>query len=135
MIRKYQNELILLAALLFLVGSFIFELTQQHKLDSAQKTAAVSISRLEDTAILKKLWVNNKTIASRLQSIKNYVGSSKVEKFKLNRTHADIVLTGLSGSQLNVVVGKYIASTPVQIESLQIKRDNDTYGLELKCNW
>jgi len=41
----------------------------------------------------------------------------------------------LSGSQLNVVVGKYIASTPVQIESLQIKRDNDTYGLELKCNW
>ncbi len=135
MIRKYQNELIVLLAFLFLAGAVLFELFQQHKLESAQENAFGTTIKLEDTSTLKKLWIGNKTISSRLKGIESFVGNSKVKTFKIERNHADIVLSGLSGSELNTVVGKYIASTPVQIKSLNIKRDGELYGLELKCSW
>ncbi len=133
--RKYQNEILVLFAVVFLIASVIFEKHEQNRLNTVHNTTENRISKLEDTARLKKLWLGNKTILRRLKLMNNFVGEKKVKHFEHKRDHADIVLDSLSSNELNAVLGKYIASTPMQIETLSVKRNGRKYGLELKCGW
>jgi hypothetical protein len=63
------------------------------------------------------------------------LAKEKVQKIKIEKNKAHIILENLTGSELNKVVGKQFASIPIQITELTIARDGEKYRLELKCKW
>lgn len=133
--RRYQNEGMIAIALLLLLCAVLFKSYRYNTLQASSKEASQMASRIEDIATMKKLWNKNKTIPEKLESLKRYVGGTKIKQFEVKKKKAHIVLQSLNGSQLNSVTGKYLASIPVQIIQMNIQRDGDNYGLELRCKW
>jgi hypothetical protein len=135
MFRKYQNELIVLFAALLLLGAVLFQYTSYRTLQKKSTESVALISQFQDIATMKKLWGKNKTRARVLGNIQKTLAKEKVQKFKIEKNKAHIVLENLTGSELNKVVGKQFASIPVQITELDITRNGEKYRLELKCKW
>jgi len=97
--------------------------------------SAKFISIMDDIVTMKKLWKKNKTIPNKLEEIKSTLAESKINKFEIDKKKAHIILQTLNGTELNNILGKKIASIPLQIKELIITRDGDNYRLELKCKW
>ncbi|NKQ40581.1 MAG: hypothetical protein HF962_03325 [Sulfurovum sp.] len=135
MLRRYQNEAMLLVALLLLLGAMIFKTYSHSQLETKSLEASKTTSKIEDIATMKKLWQNNKEIPQKLKSIKSTVGASKINKFKIEKKKADIILVNLNGTQLNKIIGKQLASIPIQIVNMSVERSGESYRLELLCKW
>jgi len=137
MLRKYQNELLVLLALLLLTAAIIFKSYGYRIFQVEYKSAEEMISKIEDIARLKKLWYKNQMIIPQLTKLKNMVANSKakIKEFKIEKKKAYIVLENLNGNMLNKIVGKYLASTPIQITEMLIIRQNEYYRLEVQCKW
>jgi len=135
MLRRYQNEGIVLLALLLLIGAFLFKNYRQKALESRTEDTAALISQIEDIDTMQKLWQKNKTVPQQLERIREGLDQSKIHTFDIKKKKAHLVLEQLSGSQLNSIVGKQIASIPVQISEIMIERSGDHYRLELQCKW
>ena len=135
MLRRYQNEGMVLLALLLLIIAIFYRGHQHSRLQESSTKATVMVSRIEDVATLKKLWKKNSTVSKKLQTIKTYLPPAKVKTLAIKKKKAHILLEGLDGNELNNVVGKYIASIPVQITEMSIRRNGEYYRLELQCKW
>ena len=135
MLRRYQNEAMILLALLLLVGAILFKTYRHKALETQSVGAAELISQMEDIATMKKLWVKNKKIPKKLASIKSSLGDTKIKTFNIEKKKAHILLENLNGSQLNAIVGKQLASIPIQIVEMSIERSGENYRLELRCKW
>ncbi len=135
MLRRYQNEAMILLALLLLIGAVLFKSYRYKALESQGTEAAQLISQMEDIATMKKLWVKNKKIPQKLASIKSTLGNTKIKTFEVEKKKAHILLENLNGSQLNAIVGKQLASIPIQIVEMSIDRSGENYRLELRCKW
>jgi len=135
MLQRYQNELLVLFALLVLLGAWLFQYNSHVVL--AQKSIASTqvIAKLEDVATMKKLWGKNKKHSRSLEAIQRSLSKEKVKKFEIKKNKAHIILQNLNGTELNKIVGKQIASIPLQIIELSIDRNGDMYTLELRCKW
>jgi len=135
MLRRYQNEGMLLLALFLLVSALLYRNFHYVKLQKSSEEAIEMTSKIEDIATMKKLWRKNITIPKKLQTIKTYLPAIKVKTLKIEKKKAHILLERLSGNELNEVMGKYIASIPVQILEVSIQRTGANYRLELLCKW
>ena len=135
MLRRYQNEGMILLALLLLVGAMLYKSYQHTKLQTSSVEATAMISKIEDIATMKKLWQKNSTVATKLNAIKTYLPAIKIKTLQVEKKKAHILLEGLNGNELNSVAGKYLASIPVQIVEMSIGRDGEYYRLELQCKW
>ena len=135
MLRRYQNELMIVLALLLLLGAVIFKISSSSTLESKSAEATQSISRMEDINTMKKLWEKNKAVSKKLMALKKQLGASKSTTFELKKKKAHIILENLNGTELNKVVSKQIASIPVQIQEIVIDRSGENYRLELRCKW
>lgn len=135
MLRRYQNEGMILLALLLLFSAVLYRGHQHSKLQESSAKATIMASKIEDVATLKKLWKKNSAVPKKLQSIKAYLAPAKVKRLEIKKKKAHILLERLDGNELNNVVGKYIASIPVQITEMSIRRDGEYYRLELQCKW
>ena len=135
MLQKYQNELIVLFVFLLLTSAIVFKVYQEKQLEVTSIDARQQIAKMQDIATMKKIWEKNKTIFKRLSAIKKSLRKETIERFKLDKRKADIVLINLNGSELNRVVGKHIASVAVQIIELSVARSGDKYRLEIQCKW
>jgi len=133
--RRYQNELMILIALLLLAGAVLFKTYQHTALEKQDAEAAKMVSQIEDIATMQKLWLKNKTIPQKLIALKHTLGKAKIKTFELKKKKAHILLENLHGSELNKIVGKQLASIPIQIEEMTIERSGETYRLELRCKW
>ena len=134
-LRRYQNELMIVLALLLLLGAVIFKFSSSTTLENKSAEATESISRMEDIDTMKKLWDKNKAISQKLALIEKQLGSSKATTFEVKKKKAHIILENLNGTELNKVVSKQIASIPVQIQEIVIDRSGENYRLELRCKW
>ncbi len=135
MIRRYQNEIILALSLLLLLIAIMYRSYSHSTLISKNRMAEEFSVKIEDIATMKKLWQDTKNIPKKLEEIKGTLSPSQIEKFKIDKKKAEIILMNLTGSQLNKITGKQIASVPVQIDEMSIDRNGDNYRLELKCKW
>lgn len=135
MLRRYQNEGMILLAFLLLVGALLYRNYQLSKLQESSIEATQMASKIEDIATMKNLWQKNSRIPQKLHEIKTYLPAIKIKILKVEKQKAHILLEGLNGNELNRVTGKYIASIPVQITEMSIGRDGLYYRLELRCKW
>ena len=135
MLRRYQNEGIILLALLLLFAAVLYRGHQHSSLQESSAKATAMVSKIEDVATMKKLWQKNSTISQKLQAIRSYLPAAKVKTLQIEKKKAHILLEGLDGNELNKVAGKYLASIPVQIIEMSIRRDGEYYRLELQCKW
>lgn len=135
MLRRYQNEGMILLALLLLFAAVLYRGYQHNSLQESSTKATEMASKIEDVATMKKLWQKNSTVPQKLQAIKSYLSPAKVKTLQIEKKKAHILLEGLDGNELNSVTGKYLASIPVQITEMSIRRDGEYYRLELQCKW
>ncbi len=135
MLRRYQNEGMILLALLLLFAAVLYRSYQHNSLQKSSAKATEMVSKIEDVATMKKLWQKNSAIPQKLQAIKSYLPAAKVKTLQIEKKKAQILLEGLDGNELNSVTGKYLASIPVQITEMSIRRDGEYYRLELQCKW
>ena len=135
MLRRYQNEGMILLALLLLVAAMFYKSYRHTKLQTSSAEATEMVSKIEDIATMKKLWQKNSTVAQKLNAIKTYLPAIKIKTLQIGKKKAHVLLEGLNGNELNSVAGKYLASIPVQIVEMSIRRDGEYYRLELQCKW
>ncbi len=135
MLRRYQNEGMILLALLLLIMAMLYKNYRHIKLQTSSVEATEMVAKIEDIATMKKLWQKNNTVSKKLNAIKAYLPKTKIKTLQIEKKKAHILLEGLNGNELNSVAGKYFASIPVQIVEMSIQRDGKHYRLELQCKW
>jgi len=135
MLKRYQNEFIVLLTIVILALSISYKNSSMENLQTLWGSSDKLIAQMDDIVTMKKLWKRNKTIPTKLEKIKNSLDNKNIDRFKIDKSKAHIVLKGLNSTKLNNIVGKQIASVPMQITLISIIRNDDTYGLELKCKW
>ena len=135
MLKRYQNELILLISIAAVMISISYKNSSMHKLQIESTNTEKLIAQMDDIVTMKRLWKKNKSIPSKLEAIKSSLTDENINRFKVEKRKAHIILQRLNSTTLNNIVGKKIASVPMQITLIDITREGDTYRLELKCKW
>jgi len=131
-IKRYQNELILLSAVIFLVASFFYKQVQRAKMSEVNQQMVQEISIFQETVSLKKIW-DNKRVSQKLESIKKLVPSSKI-KWQKKGKKLTVKFTDMRPSDINKVVTKLL-NIAVQLESMKIEKNGKYYQMEIKCKW
>lgn len=135
MFRRYQNESMILLALLLLIAALLYRNYYATRLQKSSLKAIETIAKIEDVAMMKKLWEKSSSIPQKLHGIKTYLPAIKIKTLQIEKKKAHLLLEGLNGNELNRITGKFIASIPVQITEMSIRRDGLYYRLELRCKW
>lgn len=135
MLRRYQNESMILLALLLLIAALLYKNYYATRLQRGSLKATETIAKIEDVATMKKLWEKSSNVPQKLHGIKTYLPAIKIKTLQIEKKKAQLLLEGLNGNELNRITGKFIASIPVQITEMLIRRDGPYYRLELRCKW
>ena len=131
-LRRYQNELIVAAALLLFAGGWFYKYQKQTAEMEHAKEARRELIEVKRLIALKKIWADPKT-TKKIDMLKHSVTASKVTWQKsAKKLHA--VFAGLSAREVNTVVTK-ILNLPVQIKQLDINKSGNSYRVECTCKW
>ena len=128
-----KNLLIVVAALLILIASIAFDISQKRAYYQNQAKVQKDIDEIKSVAAMQKLW-KAKGIKSKINRILNSIPANKRKNVKISRSKAQLNLSNLSDRELNKVLSK-LAMLPIEFKSLNIKRDNQNYSLECLCVW
>ena len=133
MIRKYQNEGIVLLALLLFVGGFLYQRGMERKLDVSLERSKTAATEITQVKTLQKVWAP-KGLKRKAASLRGSVISSKVKTFSLEKNKLNAHFIQLSGKELNALATK-IASLPVRIQRFAVTRLGTQYALRCSCTW
>ena len=133
MIRKYQNELIVLAALLFLLVGFVYQRTARIRLDVATQQAHTATQEITETTLLQQVW-SSKGLKKKVEALRAVLPAAKVERFDLGKEKLDATFTSLTSQELNALSSQ-IASLPVRIQTFNVSRTGESYTVGCKCSW
>ncbi len=128
-----KNLLIVVAALLILIASIAFDISQRRAYYQNQAKVQKEIDEIKSVAVMQKLW-KAKGIKSKINRILNSIPANKRKNVKISRSKAQLNLSNLSDRELNKVLSK-LAMLPIEFKSLNIKRDNQNYSMECLCVW
>jgi len=131
-IKRYQNELILAAAVFFLLAAFMYKHIQRGKMAEVNQQMAQEIAVFQETVSLKKIW-DDKRISQKLENIKKLVPPSKI-KWQKKGKKLTVKFTDMLPSDINKVVTKLL-NIAVQLESMKIEKNGKHYQMEIKCKW
>lgn len=130
--KHYQNELIVIAALILMLGAYLYKHEQVSAQTESTQSTQKSINELKEVAALKKIWSDKKT-KTKIKKLQTMLPAQKVKwSQKSNKVTASY--KGLSANELNKLVTK-ILNLPVQIQRLDIQKTGQSYNVEFKCKW
>jgi len=130
--KRYQNELIVAVSLLLMMSALIYKNVQ---VSSSMKNLTLSkqeVREFKELVVLKKRWLDKRT-SKKLEKLKGLVPSSKLKWQKKGKKLTASFHT-LNSQELNKVITA-ILNIAVQIQLLEIKNNNGSYTVELKCKW
>ncbi|HHD79220.1 MAG TPA: hypothetical protein ENK98_06265 [Epsilonproteobacteria bacterium] len=130
--KRYQNELIVLATFVIMLGAYAYKHTQVTSQAEAVQSTQKALDELKEVIALKKVWANKKT-SKKLSALQSLVPASKVKWSKKGKK-VTATYTGLSSNELNKLTTK-ILNLPVEINLLNIEKTGSTYHVEFKCKW
>ena len=133
MIRKYQNELMLLTALIVLLGGFLYQKGMAHRLDVSLERSKTAARQITETKTLQKVW-STKGLKNKVAALRGVVASEKVKTFDQKKNRLNAHFARLSGQELNMVATQ-LARLPVQIQELGITRSGTLYEVRCSCTW
>lgn len=132
-LQKYQNEIILLISILFMLLAYIYKTNQVNNFESNKIEMISSISTISEIASLKELW-GDKKLTSKVPKLKTIVSNSKVKLFSIKSKKLKANFINLTIAELSLLVQK-ISNMAVEITILDVQKNNDLYNMELKCKW
>lgn len=130
--KRYQNELIVLTALLFMFMGYLYKHTQVSSQREAMVESKHALEEIKEVVALKKIWSDKKT-TQKVAKLKTLIPESKIRWSKKSKK-VTASYKGLSDKELNTLVTK-ILNLPIAIKKLHIKNVASSYDVEFKCQW
>ena len=130
--KRYQNELMVLAAFLLMVVMFSYKHNAASSQSSEMNTVQNTIEEIKEVTALKKVWADKKTV-KKIENLKKLIPASKM-KWSKKGTKITVFYTGLKPSELNKLITK-ILNLPIEIDKLLIQKIGSSYNVEFKCKW
>jgi len=130
--KQYQNELIVLGALLVLLFSYVYKHNQTTSHRQEVKRVQSSIDEIKEVAALKKIW-GDKSIGKKIDVLHNIAPKNKVKWMKKGKK-LTAYYTNLTANELNKLITKML-NMPVSIHLLEVNKINSTYKVDFKCKW
>lgn len=130
--KKYQNELIVLMALLFMFMGYVYKHTQISSQKDSMVEAKVALEEIKEVIALKKIWSDKKT-TQKVAKLKTLIPENKM-KWRKKSKKVTASYKGLNDKELNTLVTK-ILNLPIAIKKLHIKNVASSYDVEFKCQW
>lgn len=130
--KKYQNELIVLIAFMFMFTGYIYKNTQVSSQREAMAQSKVALEEIKEVIALKKIW-SDKKITQKVNKLKTLIPENKMQWSKKSKK-VTASYKGLNDKELNTLVTK-ILNLPTAIKKLHIKNVASSYDVEFKCQW
>jgi len=130
--KRYQNELIALAAFLLMFIGYVYKTTQVSSQAEIMASAQHSIEQIKEVVALKKIWADKKT-SKKIEKLQTLIPEAKV-KWSSKSKKVTASYKGLTATELNKLVTK-ILNLPVEIQKLKIQKIASSYDVEFKCKW
>jgi hypothetical protein len=130
--KRYQNELIVLGAFLFMFSMYLYKQQAVSSGSGEFNKATQTIEEIKEVVTLKKIWADKK-ISKKVEKLRTLVPSSKV-KWSKERSKVTALYTQLKPSELNKLISK-IFNIAMVIDKLEIQGTGSSYRVELKCRW
>ena len=130
--KRYQNELIVLIAFMFMFMGYLYKHTQVSSQREAMVESKVALEEIKEVVALKKIWSDKKT-TQKVAKLKTLIPESKMRWSKKSKK-VTASYKGLSDKELNTLVTK-ILNLPIAIKKLHIKNVASSYDVEFKCQW
>jgi hypothetical protein len=130
--KRYQNELIVLAAFVVMLGGYLYKNTQISSQVETMAQASRSLSEVKEVIDLQKIWSDKKT-TKKVEKLQMLIASNKV-KWSSKNKKVTATYKGLTTSELNKLVTK-VLNLPVEIQKLKIQKLASSYDVEFKCKW
>jgi len=131
-LKRYQNELMLVAAVLFLIAALMYKQAQRGRMSEVNQEMAKEIAVFQETINLKKVW-DDKRIPQKLEAIQKLVPASKI-KWQKKGKKLTVRFTDMLPSEINKVVTKML-NIAIQLESIKVEKSGKHYTMEIKCKW
>jgi hypothetical protein len=127
---SYRHELLIVVALLFAIGSYLYK---EHRItlqDSTQSEAM--LQEIKESVELQALW-GDKRLTKKVDEMRLGLSPAKV-KWSRKGKRLQATFKTLSARELNGVM-KQVMNLAIEIEKLELLKSGETYSLELKCKW
>lgn len=131
-LKRYQNELIVLGAFLMMLFAYMYKHNHVESQVIGTTKLQNSINELKEAVALKKIWAD-KNIKKKIISLEMIIPSSKVVWVK-KKQKVTASYKGLSASELNKLTSQ-ILNLPIEILLLDINKIDTLYNVEFKCKW
>jgi hypothetical protein len=125
-----RGSILILAALIFLGGSILYNYKTKSFYKSESKRVALEQKEVLQTKDLQKLW-RAKGMKSKLEKA---LAQFRSKSLKIERKKAIIDAKNLNYTELNKMLNK-LASLPLQFRDLVVSRSGDNFNLECTCVW
>jgi len=135
LLKRFRNELIIIAALLFMLTALGYKFSIQSSIQDKQQKLEKEIQAIEEVLELKKLWGNPKAISKEADRFKTIVEEKKIKTFEKRSKKMIASYENLSVKELNSIT-RQLFKTPLQIIKLNIKESRkERYTMEFVCKW
>ena len=130
--KRYQNELIVAAAFVFMFIGYLYKNAQVSAQSESMAQASRSVGEIKEVIALQKIW-SDKKIPSKVKKLQTLIPSEKV-KWNSKSKKVTATYKGLTTTELNSLTTK-ILNLPVEIQKLKIQKVATSYDVEFKCKW
>jgi nucleotidyltransferase/DNA polymerase involved in DNA repair len=125
--------MIVLGALLLMLAALFFKDRTVDRLDSVNAEVKSSLMEIGEIIALKKQW-GDKKLGSRVKEIRNGIPDTKIKTFALKGRKLQAIFHNLNENEVNRIIQK-LENTAVQIVRLNVKREGESYRMEIACKW
>ncbi len=131
--RRYQNEILLFAALFLTIIGYLYKSSSADTLERTKREVALGTIQIEEIAALQKQW-GNENLGKRISNIKEGIAPEKIKSFAIKNKKLDASLAGLSDKEMSQIIAT-VENTAVQIIRLKVHYLQGGYSLEVTCKW
>ncbi len=131
--KRYQNELIVLIALLLMLTAYFYKHNQAKRVDETKKEVSLSLGELGEIIALKNQW-GDPELSNKIKKIEKSVDKKNIKSFTIKNKKLTASLSGLSSKEMNKII-TILENTAVQIINLKVTNIEGEYSMEFKCKW
>ena len=131
-LKRYQNELVVLLALLLMLGALFYKNGQVSSDREYANNTKQAVNDFKEIIALKEIWADKKT-SKKVEKLKMLIPSNKVKWSKKSKK-VTASYKDLTAVELNKLVSK-ILELAVEIQKLEVKKVASSYDVEFKCKW
>jgi hypothetical protein len=131
-LKRYQNEWIVLTAVVLMLFAFAYKQSQLASQKALMSDVTKTSEELKEVMALQKIWADKKT-AQYVNKLQALAQPSKL-KWSSKSKNVTALYKGLTPRELDKVVSK-ILTLPVEIKKLSVENKDVLYDVEFQCKW